>query len=382
MTVLTVKAQDTATAMEEIVEKLGKNSFIIGTKKIGNEILVKATNNPKKEITSKNNKKEKFEEIISKEFMESSLTSSVEKKFLKKTNENNTKDFNISLNEKVIQKLSSDFNDLKDQLNSMILTDMAGLSPNLRSAVKIRLQKMGFSDFTLMKFRDKLVNKNTSEGIESFFEELAVKLTFDDPIKNLLECKYIFVVGASGSGKTSFSAKIAATLAQDTKKNVVALGKLGKQNEYLNDNLKSYSRLINVPNLDIELENASKNIENIEKKLIIDVSTETKDTLKIIESVKENVGSNKVLTILVIPSGSNKYSLNKIMNLYNDINPIIAFTKLDENSISAEELSVIAENNYSIGYLTETKSILKSINFTNKEILAQYLKDTFINFCK
>ena len=49
MTVLTVKAQDTATAMEEIVEKLGKDSFIIGTKKIGNEILVKATNSPKKQ---------------------------------------------------------------------------------------------------------------------------------------------------------------------------------------------------------------------------------------------------------------------------------------------------------------------------------------------
>ena len=36
MTVLTVKAQDTATAMEEIVEKLGKDSFIIWTKKISN----------------------------------------------------------------------------------------------------------------------------------------------------------------------------------------------------------------------------------------------------------------------------------------------------------------------------------------------------------
>ena len=38
MTILTVKAQDTATAMEEIVEKLGKDSFIIGTKKIGNSV--------------------------------------------------------------------------------------------------------------------------------------------------------------------------------------------------------------------------------------------------------------------------------------------------------------------------------------------------------
>ena len=51
MTVLTIRAQDTATAMDEIVEKLGKDSFIIGTKKIGNKILVKATNKPKKEIS-------------------------------------------------------------------------------------------------------------------------------------------------------------------------------------------------------------------------------------------------------------------------------------------------------------------------------------------
>ena len=53
MTVLTIRAQDTATAMDEIVEKLGKDSFIIGTKKIGNEILVKAQINQKKKSNLK-----------------------------------------------------------------------------------------------------------------------------------------------------------------------------------------------------------------------------------------------------------------------------------------------------------------------------------------
>ena len=72
MTVLTVKAQDTATAMEEIVEKLGKDSFIIGTKKIGNEILVKATNSPKKTLHSKQNINKKFNRMISKELNQSS----------------------------------------------------------------------------------------------------------------------------------------------------------------------------------------------------------------------------------------------------------------------------------------------------------------------
>ena len=37
-----IKAKDTASAMDEIIEKLGKDSYIIGTKKIGNEILEKS----------------------------------------------------------------------------------------------------------------------------------------------------------------------------------------------------------------------------------------------------------------------------------------------------------------------------------------------------
>ena len=381
MTVLTVKAQDTATAMEEIVEKLGKDSFIIGTKKIGNEILVKATNTPKKTTHLKQNLNQKFNKMISKELNQSSA-SSLENSILNKVDDNEEKFPKNNFGEKEIRELRSEFKDLRDQLNGMILTDMAGLSPNLKSTIKIKLQKMGFSNYTLVKLKDKIENNNTTEGIENFINELADMLTFDDPINSLLDSKYVFVVGLSGSGKTSFSAKIAATIAQDIKNKNVALGKLGKQNEFLNDNLKSYSRLINVPNVDILPGNAIKKLESIEKKLIIDVSTDVNDTLKIIKSLREKVGSNKVLTILVIPSGSNNYYLKKLLENYGSLDPIVAFTKLDENNISAEELSVIAEKKCSLGYLTDTRSILKSINFTNKEILAQYLKDNIINFCK
>ena len=79
MTVLTIRAQDTATAMDEIVEKLGKDSFIIGTKKIGNEILVKATNKPKKEIKPQKKLNQKFDEMISKELNVSSPLSTLKK---------------------------------------------------------------------------------------------------------------------------------------------------------------------------------------------------------------------------------------------------------------------------------------------------------------
>ena len=382
MTVLTIRAQDTATAMDEIVEKLGKDSFIIGTKKIGNEILVKATNKPRKEIKPQKKANQKFDEMISKELSVSSPLSTLKKDIsTKKRGSNERLDVGYFKEDK-INKLSSEFKALKKQLTGMILTDMAGLSPNLRNTTKVKLQGIGFSNNTLIKYNDKLENDNSEEGLQNFIGELSNSLTLDDPIDNLIKSKYVFIVGTSGSGKTSFSAKIAAALVQEIKSDNVALGKLGKQNEFLNDNLKSYSRLINVPNVDILPENAQQKIESIENKLIIDVSIDSDKALNLLKNLKEKVGSTKILTILVIPSGSNKYNLKKLLDIYGCINPILAFTKLDENDISPEELSEVAEKNCSIGYITNTRSILKSINFTNKEILAQYLKDNIIKFCE
>ena len=382
MTVLTIRAQDTATAMDEIIEKLGKDSFIIGTKKIGNEILVKATNKPKKENKPQKKVNQKFDEIISKELNVSSPLSTFKKDISTKKRGNNEKLDIGYLNEDKINNLNSEFKALKKQLNGMILTDMAGLSPNLRNTTKVKLQGIGFSNNTLIKFNDKLENENSEEGFQNFIGELASSLTLDDSIDSLIKSKYVFIVGTSGSGKTSFAAKLAAALVQEIKNDNVALCKLGKQNEFLNDNLKSYSRLINVPNVHILQENAQQKIQSIEKKLIIDVSIDSEETLNLLKNFKEKVGANKILTILVVPSGSNKYNLRKLLDIYGSINPILAFTKLDENDISPEELSVVAENNCSIGYLTNTKSILKSINFSNKEILAQYLKDNIIKFCE
>ena len=381
MTVLTIRAQDTATAMDEIVEKLGKDSFIIGTKKIGNEILVKATNKPKKEIKPQKKVNQKFDEMISKELNVSSPLSTLKDISTNKRGSNERLDLGYLKDDK-INKLNSEFKALKKQLNGMILTDMAGLSPNLRNTTKVKLQEIGFSNNTLIKFNDKLENENSEEGVQNFIGDLANSLTLDDSIDNLIKSKYVFIVGASGSGKTSFSAKLAASFVQEIKSDNVALCKLGKQNEFLNDNLKSYSRLINIPNVHILPENAQQKIESIEKKLIIDVSTNSDHVLDLLKNLKEKVGSNKILTILVVPSGSNKYNLKKLLDIYGSINPILAFTKLDENDISPEELSVVAENNCSIGYLTNTRSILKSINFTNKEILAQYLKDNIIKLCE
>ena len=203
MTVLTIRAQDTATAMDEIVEKLGKDSFIIGTKKIGNEILVKATNKPKKENKPQKKVNQKFDEMISKELNVSSPLSTLKDISTNKRGSNERLDLGY-LNDDKINKLNSEFKALKKQLNGMILTDMAGLSPNLRNTTKVKLQEIGFSNNTLIKFNDKLESENSEEGVQNFIGDLANSLTLDDSINNLIKSKYIFIVGASGSGKRHF----------------------------------------------------------------------------------------------------------------------------------------------------------------------------------
>ena len=65
MTIVTVKASDTASAMEEIVEKLGPEAYILATKKVGNETLVRATNNPGKRKQQSTVKKSNFSAVMS-----------------------------------------------------------------------------------------------------------------------------------------------------------------------------------------------------------------------------------------------------------------------------------------------------------------------------
>ena len=133
MTVLTVRAQDTATAMEEIVEKLGKDSYIIGTKKIGNEILVKATNSPKKTTHSKQNLNKTFNKMISKELNQSSVSSLGNKS----PNGIDDKGEKFSINnfgEKALKEFRAEFKNLKDQGFTIFAANNSAKAIDFRTA--------------------------------------------------------------------------------------------------------------------------------------------------------------------------------------------------------------------------------------------------------
>ena len=383
MTILTVRANDTASAMEEIVEKLGTESYILDTKKVGNEMLIKATNNPIKKPRIGKGSHQNFSKMMSKELNSKLSGTDLVSRKDKKTRSDTLSQFS-SQNDidtaSIVQEMGLELQALRNALDGMVLTDMAGLSPNLQSTTKVRLQKLGFSGHVLKMFKSSIINAEYEEGKSNFLNSLAGELANDDPDEAILKSRYIFVLGASGSGKTTLSAKFAARIAQESKERSVALGQLGTHKDVHMDSLKSFSRLINVPNINMNADNAVKKLIEIDQKVVVDVCLDVSETLKTINSLKDKVGAGNVLTIIISPAGSSKHYINKIAGHFGCLKPLIAFTKTDENTISPEEFSAITAHNLSIGYLTGTKSILNSLSFVDQSYLAQYLKESIVSF--
>ena len=91
--------------------------------------------------------------------------------------------------------------------------------------------------------------------------------------------------------------------------------------------------------------------------------------------MRNEIGATKVTTILCLPGSANKQLISNQLAAYKDLNPLIAFTKLDESEIFPRELSLIAEKNIKIGFITGSRSILGSLALAKPEVLSKYLSN-------
>ena len=92
----------------------------------------------------------------------------------------------------------------------------------------------------------------------------------------------VAIIGPSGSGKTTLSAKFAARIAQESDNRLVALGQLGVHKDLHMDSLKSFSRLINVPNINLNPDNVLQKLMDVEQKVVVDVCTDSTEAMRAI----------------------------------------------------------------------------------------------------
>ena len=375
MTTYKFLASDSASAMEEVIKKLGPDALIISTSKRGNKVEIEATNNFSDE------KKRKGIQGNFSDVLHSKID------FLREKQRNRiysreTSEFDISdgRNSSIDQNQSSEMVKVREQikhlqnmLSGMVITDEKGLNEKTGSAVSLKLRQLEFTPEIVASLKPAYDGLNIDRGRSAFLKAFANKIACDE-IEDIFKSDVIFIVGPSGAGKTTLSAKLAARMMEEDKGAKPTLVSAVSELANRRDDLAYYSKLLNIPKINYKLdENCSGFTSICSGQKIVDLSLIEEESKYLIQNVRDKIGATKVTTVLCLPSGTSRQLLNNQINQYKNFKPIIAFTKADECQLFPRELCVLANKNVKMGFITGSKTILGSLALSEPDVLARHL---------
>ena len=396
MTQHKVIAEDSLSAMDEISRVLGKDAVILKTEKINGKIHILGSNNIEDLATSNAKKMNKNKSNFSHLFSNKNLNQKTENRKIQsvieknniKNNDNiaNIQNEKTSLSSKQfvdIETFKNFTNKIENLLENMILADMDTLNSYDNKSLTLTLLKKGYSKKIISEFQKDILIEEDIDRELTFYHYLSKKLVlpFEDTILN---SDLIFINGPSGSGKTTLCSKIASYILDNKfvgndrhKLSIVNFApKSSNHSELIN-----FGRLLN---LNVNSISSIKDLINFidanrgNRKLIIDVSQENNNSEQYHEYINKLTLDKKCSNVIALQASTNRNMIKSIIKSYENSFPTIALTKLDEANIGPEELSILGELNCKIGILSGSKSIIGSLAFAKREVLAQYMKDISI----
>ena len=251
MTTITITANDSSSAMDQIVQKLGPEALIISTKNRGGKVEIKATNEvitdqrkPKVETETGD-----FSDLIRRRMprIGNSGRRAVQKF-------GNRRNINADSLEKIspvndvygeeVHDIKSQLNSLRSMLSGMVITDTSGLNDNLGQSSAVQLRQANFSQSIVSELEPVYTGLPFEEGRVAFMRALAKRLVaLETP--QALGSHIIFVVGSTGSGKSSLAAKLAARALDKDSSDKIDLLSL-QSSLQISSGLRSYARLLNL----------------------------------------------------------------------------------------------------------------------------------------
>jgi len=367
---VTVTAADTATAMDEIWDRLGPDAMIVSTKKQHGKIVMEAT-------TEKVGKAAEPATSSSKGFgaMFSHQMIGVNNHQPKNAGPTTA---SLAKPNHDLAGLRRDIAAMQDMLTGMVLTDLDGVNPALAPSTRIELQRAGFSPQILQDLQNHYAGFSYAEGCDRFLQALATKLVHPTSA-TIMQKRLIFVVGASGTGRTTMVAKLAAMLRDQNPTKEIVLGSLSGQNGTTNHQLQSYGRLLNLPAVMLGL---STPVEDFNKMtdydfMVIDVHSDHPDAVTKLQDIQSHLGTSEVGTVLTLPGSASNSMITTTVKRFSSLHPVVALTKLDECETKPAEFSALAETNAQIAMLSGTKSVIDAAVFASENILLQYLNENF-----
>ena len=387
MTTITVTAADTAQAMDKIVERLGEDALILETVKRNGRIEMIATDSveetevPEPIASAPRPAVEGLSGLNIEIGGGSGFTDLFDQQMIDTVRDRGSasastvdhlvgRAMEASDNLDVVTELRS----IRQMLNGMMITRPEGLDVTLGHAAPVRLHQAGFSSRAIQELHEHMVGLDDDDAVTSFINALADRVVHRDA-ESVFDSRIVFVIGSSGTGKTTLATKIAAYFKENGISERMMLAAAAGPGISASEDIKSYARLLNMRAAQIGIGEVSTAVQETSNRMIIDVNATPEDAITAIREVMQRLGSGKVTVVQAIPGGSSATMIGHQCNLYSKLTPMIALTKLDECEAMPAELSALALDGNGVGLLTGTKSIVGGIAIATMPILAQYLQE-------
>ena len=405
MATITVQASDTSTAMEEIALKLGEDAMILSTTKKNGKVIMQASNDapaaPKQAQPASTSAISDFDRLfadklgqeLAKPTIDLSAAGAEQRRApasAGRTSSGRTSSGNASASPSAqpdaiqthlvsaLGLLAEKMEHIEDRLAAMTLTPYEGLNPELGDSTPMQLRRSGFSDTIITNLHASFAGLGYEAGVSSFLSHLGQQLAITQS-DSLMQKRIYFIVGPSGSGRTTLAAKLAANLKDEHSGRVVALAHLASSSAETDNKLKSYARLLNLPFCHLTHDVPANQFDKMTDFdiMVVDVTLSVDQSNHYLGQLTEHLGASEVQTIMSLQGGSSASLIRQSMTAYKQVNPLIALTKLDECETTPAEFSALAEQDASIALLSGTRSVVGALAFASGNIISQYLTENF-----
>ena len=405
MATITVQASDTSTAMEEIALKLGEDAMILSTTKKNGKVIMQASNDapaaPKQAQPASTSAISDFDRLfadklgqeLAKPTIDLSAASAEQRRTpasAGSTSSGRTSSGRASASPSAqpdaiqthlvsaLGLLAEKMEHIEDRLAAMTLTPYEGLNPELGDSTPMQLRRSGFSDTIITNLHASFAGLGYEAGVSSFLSHLGQQLAITQS-DSLMQKRIYFIVGPSGSGRTTLAAKLAANLKDEHSGRVVALAHLASSSAETDNKLKSYARLLNLPFCHLTHDVPANQFDKMTDFdiMVVDVTLSVDQSNHYLGQLTEHLGTSEVQTIMSLQGGSSASLIRQSLTAYKQVNPLIALTKLDECETTPAEFSALAEQDASIALLSGTRSVVGALAFASGNIISQYLTENF-----
>ncbi|MFV2059314.1 MAG: flagellar biosynthesis protein FlhF [Gammaproteobacteria bacterium] len=303
------------------------------------------------------------DDIAISEKVEKKLISKIEKELLSKLEKNNNKNA-------LLEPIPA-MTDMKKQireLRSLLITQFSGISNDneiknnpLRSTVYKCLIAFGLSSELANEIAD--ATDTEKDFDHNWHHALAIishliHVTQDDILS---QGGVVALIGATGVGKTTSVAKLAAQFIMRHGKDSVALISTDSYRIAAHEQLRTFSRILNVPMYvatDIEQLKSVLNVVNDKKLVLIDTAGMSQKDLSICNQFKLIEKRHPIKSYLVYAVNSQRSVLEDVSNACADIEiKACIFTKLDETTNLGGAISVCIEKNLPVSYFSDGQKI-------------------------